>query len=671
MVSDTLASVLRSDPNWSLLPADVPAHVRGLLARCLERDVTRRLRDIGEARLVLGGGSTSPTTSTIQLPTSQIATASSPPAASRPWPWIAATALTLAALAAILPTSSLFGGGGAAPATDGSYELAIAAPPGAEFQVGANSGNVILAPDGGRIAFVASTDKAPAIWVRSLAADDSRSIPGTENATNPFWAPDGRSLGFFASGKLWTVKIAGGLPEAIATSSNGRGGAWNEDGIIIFSQGGAPLSRVAATGGAVAPQTTLDLSRGENAHYWPVFLPGGKRFIYFVRSTQVENGGIYLGHMDGSAPLRLVPSLSSGIIGRHPISGAWYLMWVRDDDLLAQAFNVESGALSGEIQTIARGVRVEESQRLTYASASMNGQLAWATSRASEHALALYARDGRRIRMLGVDPGKIVQPALSPDGKRLLFTRVERGGADIYMHDLTTNVTERLTTDPDYDEAPNWTPDGRSVTYIGRQNGLRCVLRLTIGGGAAPEKIYEDPSPSVGYEGPDRRFVILSAFSNATADDVIVRQGDGTIVPLLKAPGSDVPQGMSVDGKVLMLLQSSGARSAVSVARLRAETSTVTLGQVRVVAENAQALSLRQDGREVTVVGPDGMVKAIGITPTADAVTIGATTTLFQAPKGLQGFAVGPDGQQFVIVESPFAQGQTLRILTHWEARLK
>jgi hypothetical protein len=128
---------------------------------------------------------------------------------------------------------------------------------------------------------------------------------------------------------------------------------------------------------------------------------------------------------------------------------------------------------------------------------------------------------------------------------------------------------------------------------------------------------------------------------------------------------------MSVDGKVLMLLQSSGARSAVSVARLRAETSTVTLGQVRVVAENAQALSLRQDGREVTVVGPDGMVKAIGITPTADAVTIGATTTLFQAPKGLQGFAVGPDGQQFVIVESPFAQGQTLRILTHWEARLK
>ena len=125
----------------------------------------------------------------------------------RPWLWIVATLALLAALAAVLPTSSLVRRGAPAGSPD-SYELAIAAPPGAQFEVGANSGNVILSPDGTRIAFVASTDKAATIWIRSLAADDARSVPGTENAFNPFWSPDGRSIGFFANGKVWAVKIA-------------------------------------------------------------------------------------------------------------------------------------------------------------------------------------------------------------------------------------------------------------------------------------------------------------------------------------------------------------------------------------------------------------------------------------------------------------------------------
>ena len=669
-VSDTLASVLRSDPNWSLLPASLPSHVRALLLRCLERDVTRRLRDIGEARLLLAGGAAgSSATSTIQMPSTPLSVADAG-ARPRPWPWIAAVALLLIALAAIFPTSSLLRKDPGVSSSAESFELAIAAPPGGEFQVGSNSGNVILSPDGSRIAFVAATDKAPMIWIRSLATDDARSIPGTENAFNPFWAPDGRSLGFFASGRLWTVKIAGGLPEAIATSSIGRGGAWNEDGVIIFAQGGTALSRVAATGGAVSPQTTLDLARGENAHYWPVFLPGGKRFIYFVRSTQVENGGIYLGHMDGSAPVRLVPALSSGILARHPVSGAWYLMWVRDDDLLAQEFDLGSGKLSGDVKTIAHDVRVEDSQRLTYASASLNGHLAWATSRASEFALALYGRDGRRIRMLSVPPGKIIQPQISPDGKRLLFTRVEQGGADIFLHDLTTNAIERLTSGSEYEETPTWTPDGRAFTYLGRKGGKRTVFRRTFGSGAADEPLHEDQSPSAGFESPDRRFVIVSTFKQGGAEDVAVRLRDGTIIPLLEAPGSDTPQGLSTDGRVLMLFQSTGAKSVVSVARVRENGSSISLGPVQVVADNPLQMSLRPDGREVTVVEADGVVKSIPITTTADGLTAGAPTSLFQSPKGLQGFTVAPSGQQFVIVESPFAQGQTLRLLTRWDARL-
>ena len=667
-VSDTLASVLRSDPDWSALPSAVPPHVRSLLGRCLERDVSRRLRDIGEARLALSSAA-SPLTSSIQM--SAPSSGPIPVAArTRPWAWIVTTALLAVAVAALLPTSSFVRRDARAGAAD-NYELAIAAPPGAQFEVGSNSGNVILSPDGTRIAFVASTDKTPTIWIRSLAADDARSLPETDNASNPFWSPDGRSIGYFANGKIWKAKIAGGLPEEIAPASGGRGGAWSEDGTIIFSVGGSPLFRVSERGGAVSPLTKFDMSRGENAHYWPVFLPGGKHFIYFVRSTQVENGGIYVGHMDGSPSVRLVASLSSGILARHPVTGGWFLMWVRDQDLLAQAFDPASFALSGDVTTVSTGIRVEESQRLAYVTASLNGQLAWANSRAAENVLAVYGRDGRRIRTLDIAPTKLMQPALSPDGKRLLFTRVERGGADVFLYDLATNVSEQLTTTPDYDESAAWTPDGSAMTYLGRDAGMRTLFRLAIGRGARPEALVGNESPGSGFETPDRRFMILSVFNPGTGDDVVVRQSDsGKLLPLLDSPGSENPSGLSTDGRTLLITQLSGSRSSVLVARVLTDGSSVTLGTVQKIADGSVLATLRPDGREVIVMSPDGLVKAVAITPSGDTIAIGATTTLFAAPRTTAGLTVAPDGQQFVFAEFPFALGQTLRVLTRWDARL-
>ena len=191
-----------------------------------------------------------------------------------------------------------------------NFELAIAPPAGAEFQIGSNLGNVIVSPDGTKVAFVAATPKATTLWVRSLAVDDARSISGTENASYPFWSPDGKRLGFFANAKLRTVDIGGGLPEAIADAPAGRGGSWTEDGSILFTPtGGATVLKVAATGGAVTPLTKLDTTRGENAHYWPVVLPGGSHFLYFARSTRVENSGIYLARIDGSS----APGSSRGV----------------------------------------------------------------------------------------------------------------------------------------------------------------------------------------------------------------------------------------------------------------------------------------------------------------------------------------------------------------------
>jgi Tol biopolymer transport system component len=629
------------------------------------------LRDIGEARLALMG-TASPVTSTMQMPASMVSVSGAGVAAprSRPWPWIAATAVLGVLVAALLPTSSLVRSDATNAAVE-SLELAIAAPPGTEFQIGSNLGNVILSPDGTRIAFVA-TAKTTTIWVRSLAKDDARSIPGTENASNPFWSPDGRHIGFFANGKLRTVDIAGGLPEIIADAPGGRGGAWSEDGTIIFSPtGGAALSRVSATGGAVSPLTTLDAARGENAHYWPVFLPGGRRYLYFVRSTQVENAGIYLGHMDGASPVRLVASLSSGIVARHPVSGAWYLLWARDQDLLAQPFDIESGALSGAVATIATGVRVEESQRLLYASASLNGHLAWANTRAGETALALYNRDGRRIRYLDIPSGVLYQPAFSPDGTRLLFIRVERGGSDIFLHDLRSGVTERLTTDPDYDEMPFWTPDGRAFTYLGRAAGHRVGFRMEIGTGAPPVQQTEEAFGSA-LESPDGRYAIYTRPYPRTAADIVATSlgAAGATTVLVQEPGADRALAQSADGRTVLLSQESNGRSVLAVTRVRAGAAPA-IGNLLTVADGAVYGALRPDGKEVIAVTLDGVVKAVAISPAGDTLTIGGTTVLFRVQPGVDNITVNPAGTEFVVNEFPHANGQTLRVLTRWDARLK
>ncbi|MGE5835263.1 MAG: protein kinase domain-containing protein [Acidobacteriota bacterium] len=670
-VSDTLASVLRSDPDWSLIPAAVPSHVRSLIGRCLDRDASRRLRDIGEARLTLSGAS-SPSVTTAQiLPSVTLPTMSVDRPARRPWPWMIATAVLAVALSLLIPTSSLVRPAATAAAPEG-LELAISAPPDAEFQIGSNSGNVVLSPDGSQIAFVAATQKATTIWLRSLATDDARPLSGTDGASNLFWSPDGKRIGFFAAGRLRTVDIAGGLPESIADAPNGRGGAWSADGTIIFTpNGGLPLSKVPASGGAVTPLTKLDTARAENAHYWPVFLADGQRFLYFARSTQVENSGIYLGHMDGSPAVRLVASLSSGFIARRPGSTESYLMWARDSDLLAQPFDVGAGKLSGEVTKIAGGVRVEQSQRQVYASGSQNGRVAWATARAAETTLVVYSRDGRRLRALDIPPGIVHQPALSPDGTRLLFVRVEQGSADIFMHTLRTGVTERLTTSPDYDELPVWTADGRAMTYLGRENGQRVGYRLALGGGApVKQRAGATLTP---LETVDGSFAIVSDPNPKSGLDLVAYRlkDESKRIPLLQGPGEDTAPAQSADGRWLLILQQSAGRSAVSLARLRIDAAGPSLGPLQTLSEGVGEATMRPDAREVFVTTQDGVVKAISLTPAGETMTVGATTVLFKVPAGTSAGTVNPTGTEFILEDTPFAAGQALRVLTHWDARLK
>ncbi len=667
-VTDIIAAVVTREPDWTAMPAQAPPSVRQLLRRCIEKDPKRRLRDVGEARLVLDGSLQSSGASMAASAVAVSAPAFVPE--KRPRMWIA-TAVGFAVLTILL--AGILQRTSRSAASADSFELAIAPPAGAEFQIGTNSGNVILSPDGTTIAFVAATPKATALWVRSLAVDDARALSGTEGAFYPFWSPDGRRIGFFAAGKLRTVEITGGLPETIADAPFGRGGAWSENGTIIFTpKGGAAIVRVAATGGTVAPLTMLDTARGEDAHYWPVFLPGGSRFLYFARSTIPENGGIYMGRLDGSAaPIRVVAALSSGVLVTRPSTGALYLAWVRDGDLLAQPFDADAGALRGTATTLARGVRIEESQRLPFASASRKGTIAWATARAGENVFALYDRSGRRQRVLDIDPGMINQPALSPDGQRLLFTRAEKGSADIFLHDLKAGTTRRVTTSPEYDESPTWTADGRAMIHAGREKGQVVLFQTTLDAGADPSEVFRAASPnSTVLETPHGRFVL--DVGGSTAGIVAVPLfGSRTPVTLATGLANVYISSQSNDGRWLGITASIGGVPTGAIVRLVTRGPTPTFGGTfPLVADGGWGPHIRADGREVIVGTPDGLLKSIALTPAGDGLTLGVPTTLFKLPSGNGEFTVSGDGKQLVVLETPFAAGQTLRVLTNWEKRL-
>ena len=263
-ISETLASVLKTDLNLTSLPRATPGPIRKLIRRCVERDRADRLRDIGDARFEIKDA--------LAAPSGDLAERD---AAGQPALWqrpVAVAAIALAAVAAM-----------AALAVSGLY-VTEATPPAeiARFQVVPSAGTftdaVALSPDGRHLALVFDNQ----IWVRPVDSLEASPLDGTNGATYPFWSPDSASLGFFADRQLKTVDRTGGLVRTLTAAARARGGAWSSNGTIVFSPdtGEEGLFAVPESGGDVRAVTTLSTAGGADAHRYPHFLPDGERFLY-------------------------------------------------------------------------------------------------------------------------------------------------------------------------------------------------------------------------------------------------------------------------------------------------------------------------------------------------------------------------------------------------------
>ncbi len=363
-ITDTLAAVTTSDPNWDSLPKTISPKVREILERCLRKDPGLRLRDIGEIRIAMEDG---PPAVSTRLPTESPSPISAPPPrATLVWPIV----FGIAILAATFGLWMLLH----VPASPVSSVVAyIPPPPETSFRsFGFDSGPAVVSPEGTKLAFTA-TDKegVTRIWIRPLGGNQATTVPGTEDAALPFWSPNSNSLGFVANGVLKTVDLSNGSIQALGKAIFQSRGAWDGDGTILFETSrGGPIFKIPAAGGAPVAATALD--KDDTGDTQPAFLPDGKHFLYVALNGRVpqriEMASLETGESKVVLENALYPAFADG-----------YLLFIRGGIVFAQPFDPASGALSGTPTPLAGAntFSVAGSSVLAYQGGSAKARLQW------------------------------------------------------------------------------------------------------------------------------------------------------------------------------------------------------------------------------------------------------------------------------------------------------
>ena len=487
-VTDIIAAVVTREPDWTALPATMPASITRLLARCLEKDPKRRLRDIGDARLEIE--------ETIRDPKATPAPVSAA-ARVRPLAW-ATAGFAVAAIAVVGLAAS-----GVWPRTRTSearpLRVSIVHTEGSE--VGAPA----ISPDGRRVAYRARrSDGMPLLWVRDLATGEAQPLAGTEDASLPFWSPDSSDLGFFTGVSLRRVSAGGGPVRIVVDylgTYGGAGGTWSSDGTIVFSSQ-FDLLRVSANGGDVSIVTkppTQDWS-----YYWPTFLPDGRRFLFtaklWTRTAEASDHGIYIGSLDNPKIERLVPDLSSAVY-----APPGYLVFARDGTLTALPFDLAAGRVTGSPVTIGGTVAMESQFYFAGISASADGTLAVRPPpaltlsspgmNAAETELRLVDRTGSGSRVSSARLFSFAM-ALNPMDSGVAAAAIlePRGGtSDLWLVDLSKDTAVPLTTTRGFASYPAWSTDGKRIAYAHQPSGGQDDVYLKDVASGATTPLIEAP----------------------------------------------------------------------------------------------------------------------------------------------------------------------------------
>ena len=611
--AETMTAILKEDPPELGDTAKVvsPALDR-IVRRCLEKRPEQRFQSAQDLAFALGALSSTDASGAVR--------ARPAPRETRSWLW-AIGALALLTVAAIV-----WGFSRTAPA---ARRMQFALPvPGQVSQTA-------LSADGEMLAFVSPDEKTnvPMLYVQRLGAPTATELPGTEDASFPFWSPDDVYVGYFAKGKLLKVAASGGSSQALANVSVARGGTWGTKNVIVYSpdpQGG--MWRVNANGTGAAPLSATLFNQGEQSHRWPVFLPDGDHFVFwagnFLNSLEDRTSGIYESSLEAKQKTLVIPSHSNVAVARGQI---FYADEKRR--LVSSAFDIAKGTVSGEPHVIAESVGYQPAIIWGAFSAAVNGNLIYSTSTETTlSALTWVDRAGKELGRVG-DPGTLSNPSLSPDGKRVAVdvADTKANNVDVWIEGLEGGSNTRFTFDATEAVAAVWTRDQKSIAY--RTVSAKVSLMLKAASGLEREKslvtvdFVADFVPN-SWSLDDRQLLCTEFFSDRLGDRstglVLVPATGGDPVPFGPTKASQRNGQISPDGKWVAYASNESGDWEIYVT-----TFPAAAGKWQISRGGGSEPRWRGDGKELFYIAPTGMMTAATVS-TDGSFSSGTPVSLFQ-----------------------------------------
>ncbi len=632
-VTETLAAVLTKE----LELATVPAKVRPLLHRCLEKDPKKRLRDIGEAMVW------------VESPPESVPARK--PRFLRTWAAIAALLVIALATAVTLLVRSR-------PAAEDDRRM--------WFRVDTPEMTPqalpCVSPDGRYIAFVGKSEGKYLLFVRPLDGLESRPLQGTEDALYPFWSPDSQFIGFGAGGKVKKVSVSGGYPETLCDLPGTllfRGGTWNSDDVLLFAYASGPLHRIPASGGRPVAVTAIDKNRQETSHVLPSFLPDGKHFLFTTNSTRPENTGVYIGALDSDVRIRVVGGLLNAVF-----ADPGWLVFSRAGDLLVQHFNPDRLKAEGDPVTIVRqGVYSIRSGIAAFAVSRTNLLVYRSGIGFSSTPLIWVGRDGRQISAAYAASS---QPAVSPDGSLIAATyyQEEFASTDIWLIDTSRGIDEPLTRHPEWDQHPVWSPDGKRIAFS--RSGL---FQISMDG-RREEKLLDMQARPTDWSA-DGRFIIYRHDDSRTNMDLwaLPLFGDRKPFPVADSEFSEAQGKVSPDGRWIAYSSDESGQPEIYVQAFPSRS-----GRRKVSMSGGSDPRWRRNGQELFYVGADGKMMAVP-SKLGEECSFGTPVALFDAKifnsvRECTLYDVSADGQRFVLQQFYDSPSQ-LNVISNWTSLLK
>jgi serine/threonine protein kinase len=649
-ITEILASVVKSEPEWTALPAATPLKACDLLRRCLQKDKTLRLRDAGDARIEIHEALAAPSdvgaTHTSSVPRSKL-------------PWAVAAVLALITAASLV--SALRNRPTAVQKTSARFTISLS--PGQEITT-----YPAITRDGQTVAYVTQqgTDDAQ-LYLRDLNSFQSRAVAGSSGARQPFFSPDGKWVAFFAQGQLQKAEVAGGAPIPLAEAIYPFGGTWSEDNTIIYAGSlGSGLLRIPASGGTPESLTKPDGAAKGYAHVFPQALPGGRNVLFTIWG-QTQGGAVL--SLDSSRSEMVLPETNFATAIFDATGGSTGRLLVVDQaaDIRAASFDATHPVRTTADTSVLANVYYEvETESQGWLAVSNTGTAVYAPGNPAKTSLVWVDREGK-IESLGKDQGVYREVSLSPDGAKAAV----RHGLDLWIHDLQRGTRSRLTSGNGSNILPLWSRDGTRIIFASNRGGDWDIYSQPADGSRPPEVLLKRPYDQFPRSILADGTLLYEEIHPKTGRALWTLSPDGKTMPLRVTPFNEMEGQFSpgTEGGLRWVAYSSdeSGRSEIYV-----QSYPGGANRIPISAGGGILPRWSRDGKELFYVTGDNIV-AVAIRPDG---SFSAPHKLFDRSNFLinyrfSSYSVSPDGKRFLMIQrDPDSVPRQLNVILNWSDEL-